>query len=206
MSRRKLHWLLPLMIGALGAALGTYAAVGPKGPAQPAVMPVEAGVLYRSPQLPAGQLADEVQRRGIKTVINLGSHAGIDEGVCRQLGVSYVECAVGDVWRMCGQRGPGDREPPSDPYDLSPLWKLIDDPASRPVLIHCQGGIHRTGVFAAMYRIHYQAWQPDDAIKEMDLFGFNSYKPKFDNVTAYLRTLTDDIRQAKANTRGAQRR
>ena len=205
MSHRKVHWLLPLAIGALSAILGTYAVVGPKRTGQPGVLPVDPGVLYRSPQLAADRLAEEVQRRGIKTVVNLGSHAGVDDAVCRQLGVTYVECPVGDVWQACGQRAPGQRGTPVGPYDLAPLWKLIDDPTSRPVLIHCQGGIHRTGVVSAMYRIRYQGWQPDDAIQEMDLFGFDSYKSKFDSVKAYLRGLTDDVRQARGNGGGTQR-
>src|SRR5947208_724918 len=109
MFLRKTHWLLPLAIGALAAILGTYAVLGHKGSVGTAVLPVEMGVLYRSPQLPAEQLADEVQRRGIKTVVNLGSQAGIDEPVCRELGVNYVECPVGDVWWLCGQRAPGQK-------------------------------------------------------------------------------------------------
>ena len=115
------------------------------------------------PFLPAEQLADEVQRRGIKTVVNLGSQAGIDEPVCRELGVNYVECPVGDVWWLCGQRAPGQKVTPAQPYDLSPLWKLIDDPASRPVLIHCQGGVHRTGVVTATAQTVPGSWWTDYA-------------------------------------------
>lgn len=162
-------------------------------------------MLYRSPQLPAQQLAGEVQRRGIKTVVNLGSHAGIDDAVCREQGIRYIELPVGDVWCLCGQKASGERAA-AGPYDLAPLWKLLEGPASRPVLIHCQGGVHRTGVVAAIYRIRYQSWQPDDAIKEMDLFGFDSYKSKFNNVKAYLRTLTDEVRQAKASGGRTQQR
>src|SRR5438034_384423 len=150
MHRPRLHWLLPMTIGALGGIVGTYAAFVPKETGKYTVLPIERGVLYRSPQLSAEQLAAEVSRRGIKTVVNLGSPASSDEPVCRQLGVNYVECPVGDVWCLCGQQAPGQREMPPGPYDLSPLWKLIDEPASRPVLIHCQGGVHRTGVVTAL--------------------------------------------------------
>jgi len=196
MFRRKTHWLLPLTMGALGAALATYAALCPTRPGEPIVLPVEPGVLYRSPQLSAEQLAEEIRRRGIKTVVNLGSDADTDEAVCRQLGVSYVECRVGDVWCLCGQKAPGQEHEPVGPYDLSPLWTLIDDPAARPILIHCQGGVHRTGVVTALYRIRYQGWRPDDAIAEMDLFGFESHKAKFASVLAYLRSLDEKPRQA----------
>jgi protein tyrosine phosphatase (PTP) superfamily phosphohydrolase (DUF442 family) len=205
MRLRRNHWQLPLAIGALAAFLATYAVYCPNRTIKYSVLPVEPGVLYRSPQLSAEELAEEIHRRGIKTVINLGSKDATDEPVCRELGVNYVECPVGDVWCLCGQKAPGQKEMPAGPYDLTPLWKLIDDPASRPVLIHCQGGVHRTGVVTAMYRIRYQGWQADDAITEMDLFDFDSHKAKFDNVTAYLRTFGDAVRQAKAEGQSERR-
>ncbi len=193
---RRTQWLLPVVIGALGAVLATYAAWYPRELAKRVVLPVEPGVLYRSPQLSAEQLADEIRRRGIKTVVNLGSKEAIDEPVCRELGIRYIECPVGDVWCLCGQKAPGQKEMPEAPYDLTPLWKLLGDPATRPVLIHCQGGVHRTGVTAAIYRMRYQGWDAEDAIAEMDLFDFDSYKEKFDNVTAYLRAYGETVRQA----------
>jgi hypothetical protein len=39
---------------------------------------------------------------------------------------------------------------------------------------------------AALYRIRYQGWSAADAIAEMDLYGFDSHKPKFQDVVAYL--------------------
>jgi hypothetical protein len=201
---RRTHWLLPLTIGALAAGLATYAIVCPREPVKYSVLPVEPGVLYRSPQLSAQQLAGEIRRRGIKTVVNLGSKDAIDEPVCRELGVNYVECLVGDVWCLCGQKAPGQEEAPA-PYDLTPLWKLLDDPDSRPVLIHCQGGVHRTGVVSAFYRMRYQGWDADDAITEMDLFDFDSQKAKFDNVRGYLREYGETARQAKAKVESLRR-
>jgi hypothetical protein len=203
---RKTHWLLPMAIGALAALLGTYAALCPNGGINGKALPVQSAVLYRSPQLTGEQLAAEIRRLGIKTVVNLGTHASIDEPVCRELGVDYVEFPIGDVWCLCGQRAPGQIGTPGGPQDLTSLWKRIDDPASQPVLVHCQGGVHRTGVVAAMYRIRYQGWRADDAIAEMDLLGFESHKTKFDNVTAYLRAFEDSVRQAQAVGRPMQRR
>ncbi len=205
MPFRRTHWLLPLAIGALGAGLATYAFVCPREPVKYSVLPVEPGVLYRSPQLSTEQLADEIRRRGIKTVVNLGSKEAIDEPVCRELGVKYVECLVGDVWCLCGQKAPGQKEMPVAPYDLTPLWTLLGDPASRPVLIHCQGGVHRTGVVTALYRMRYQGWEADDAITEMDLFDFDSHKAKFDNVRQYLRAYAETVRQAEAKGQSQRR-
>lgn len=37
----------------------------------------------------------------------------------------------------------------------------------RAVLMHCQSGLHRTGVLAAVYRMEYQSWTNTEAYNEM---------------------------------------
>ncbi|RYZ86070.1 MAG: hypothetical protein EOP04_14615 [Proteobacteria bacterium] len=39
------------------------------------------------------------------------------------------------------------------------------------ILFHCNCGCHRTGRLAAYYRMKYQGWTPQDAIKEMHEVG-----------------------------------
>ncbi len=197
-----LRWISAMALGAAIAAAVTYAAMKPPK-YRHGVSPVEQGVMYRSGQLEAKELAEEIRRRGVKTVINLGSRTDWDEAVCRELGVRYVDLPVGDVWSLCGAPAPGHEDsPPDAPYDIQAIWKLVDDPASRPVLIHCWGGVHRTGFVAAEYRMRYQGWNPDDAIAEMDLYGFDSHKSKFDNVVEYLRAYpqTNVAKQKTAQT------
>jgi protein tyrosine/serine phosphatase len=161
-----------------------------------AVTVVEPGVLYRSGQLTPDELEEEIRRRGIKTVVNLGSQTDWDRDVCRRLGVKLVEIPVGDVWCIAGEPAPGQESRPAAPYDLTQFWKLVEAPESRPVLMHCWGGVHRTGVLTAMYRIRYQGWTAGDAITEMDLYGFDSPKDKFAGVLAYLRGLSPGERPA----------
>ena len=100
-------------------------------------------------------------------MVNLGSKFDTDASVCWRLGVRYVDLPVGDAWCLCGVAAPSQDEPPPAPIDISSLWRLVEDPAARPVLIHCQGGVHRTGVVTAFYRIRYQGWRGDDAIAEI---------------------------------------
>jgi hypothetical protein len=48
----------------------------------------------------------------------------------------------------------------------------MDDPANRPVLVHCRAGLHRTGTLAALYRMEYEHWSLDQALQELLENGF----------------------------------
>jgi protein tyrosine/serine phosphatase len=201
MLRCVTRWLVPLTLGAVLASLATVHFMRQRDVRHP-VLPIEPGVLYRSGKLSPEKLAEEVRRRGIKTVVNLAGDEHSDEAACQELGIKYVNFPVGDVWCLCGQKSPGQQEAPAGPMDIEPLWRLIDDPQTSPVLIHCTGGVHRTGVVAALYRIRYQGWDAADAITEMDLYGFDSRKQKFDNVKEYLHGFEQQMASAKQAAAG----
>lgn len=48
--------------------------------------------------------------------------------------------------------------------------QFVMDPVNQPVHVHCRGGIGRTGVLVALYRIHAQRWPLEDAVAESRLF------------------------------------
>ena len=50
---------------------------------------------------------------------------------------------------------------------------VMDDPASYPVLVHCTAGRDRTGSMCAVYRMEFDHWSPDTALKEMQSFKFD---------------------------------
>ncbi len=195
---RFLSWqyLLWFAIGAVAAGGITHHLMR-GGDVRHEVTVVDPGILYRSGQLTAEELSHEIRARGIKTVINLGSRTDWDTDVCKAEGVEYLDMPVGDVWCVCGVAAPG-YETPDAPYDLTPFWEAIDDPERRPVLIHCWGGIHRTGVLTGIYRIERQGWTADDALAEMRLFGFNNRKDKFANVLEYMHTLESEVNERMA--------
>ncbi len=149
------------------------------------VLPVQLGAVYRSGRLPVEVLAEEIRKRNIRVVVNLGDPYPEEAELCRRLGVKYLEIPVGDVWTMCGVPAPGSANPSA--YDLSQLWSVFQRAEQEPVLVHCNGGVHRTGVAVAMYRIRFQGWDAEDAIRELDLFGFESHKGKFALVLDCLR-------------------
>jgi len=57
---------------------------------------------------------------------------------------------------------------------LAQFLKVVNDPASQPVYVHCVGGKHRTGVMTAVYRMTQNAWTPEKAFSEMKQFKFGA--------------------------------
>jgi protein tyrosine/serine phosphatase len=103
---------------------------------------VIAGQFYRSGQLSAATLGDEVRRYGIKTVINLRGSSSrqwyTDEvAESTRLGIKHIDFKMSATRLL-----PLDR--------VKTLIALMRD-APKPLLIHCQGGSDRSGLAAAIY-------------------------------------------------------
>lgn len=64
------------------------------------------------------------------------------------------------------------------------------------VFVHCRFGDDRTGVFVATYRMAYDRWQPDQAVKEMYFFGFNGFWHPA--MKSFIRTFPDQLKSAPA--------
>jgi protein tyrosine/serine phosphatase len=144
---------------------------------------VDPGVLYRSGQLTAEGFRDAVSRLGIRTIINCQNDDGVNDfanpnlprtfwdrhtvrerDLCRELGVRYVHLDPDLV--------PNRTDPAARPAVLDRFLAVLDDPAARPVLLHCKAGLHRTGVLAAVYRMEYDGWGPAEALAELKAHGF----------------------------------
>lgn len=118
-------------------------------------------IIIRSPQPDQDDLETLHQRFGVRTVLNLrGQKPGSwwyedeREGVER-IGAKWVHMAVDSA-----------RRPSSEM--VKEFFELVEEPANWPILLHCQGGIHRSGLMTALYRMQYQGWSAEDAIAEMD--------------------------------------
>ena len=61
------------------------------------------------------------------------------------------------------------------PETIDAFLKLMDDPANRPVLIHCRAGLHRTGCLVAVYRMEYDGWTRGAVLREMVENGFGRF-------------------------------
>jgi len=97
---------------------------------------------------------------GVKAIINLrtpGEHrAAEEEAKAKELGLRYFNIPV--VFR--------------DPKEeqVTEFLKLTDDPANRPVFIHCTAAI-RVGAFWLIRRVLRDGWTFEDAEKEAEKIG-----------------------------------
>lgn len=120
---------------------------------------VERGELWRSAQMSPERLANTIQKHDIKTVISL---RGVNESeswyrdevtICEELGVTRYDLP----WTM--RRIP-------EPQSLQQLITWFET-AEKPILVHCQAGIHRAGVASASYKLYKGA----DVETARDQFG-----------------------------------
>ena len=104
---------------------------------------VENGMVYRSGQMPADELARLVKTAGIRTVINLrGEHVGQDwydeeSQRARIMGVSLVNYPISSQSQLTD-------------LQMNEISAAIRK-AEKPVLIHCLAGSDRTGLACALY-------------------------------------------------------
>ncbi len=142
-------------------------------------------ILIRSPQPDEDDLRELHTEYGVRTVFNLrGEHPGRDWYDEEELGVA----AIGARWLHLGISG----RKALKPEELTVILDVLEDPTAWPILIHCQGGVHRTGLVAALYRIQYQGWDAERAVGEMEDLGFDWTLDDRDGVKEYLRAYTRD--------------
>jgi tyrosine-protein phosphatase SIW14 len=151
---------------------------------------VEHGVLYRSGQLTRPGLERIMHDYRIKTVVTLRTvrpphttyHDAWEEEVCDAFGAKHVRI-IPQVW--------GENEKGEIPATemIEKFLKVTDDPANYPVLVHCFAGIHRTGHMCAIFRMEYHGWSADEAITEMQLYGYDP-EDMHEHIEGYLRKYT----------------
>jgi tyrosine-protein phosphatase SIW14 len=143
--------------------------------------PIVEGRFYRSGCLSADGFRDAIAKLKIKTVISLWdedpdphlpknrfSAAKIKESeLCAGLGVDY---------RFIFVKLLPDARVGKEPLGaIEEFLQVMDDENSYPVLIHCKAGLHRTGVISAVYRMEYDGWSREDALRELRSHGFGDF-------------------------------
>jgi protein tyrosine/serine phosphatase len=117
---------------------------------------------YRGAQ-PLGRDYADLAALGVKTMINLTSDDADpnEQAMAEQAGMKYLQIPM------------TTHEPPTS-EQLAEFLKVVNDPASQPIYVHCVGGRHRTGVMTAAYRITQDGWTADQAFKEMKQYKFGA--------------------------------
>jgi protein tyrosine/serine phosphatase len=116
--------------------------------------------LYRGAQPDENGFA-ELSKLGIKTVVSLRAiHSEREEMDKSSMAYRHIKFS------------------PFHPEqeDVVAFLKIMADPDKRPVFVHCKHGSDRTGTMTAFYRIVFQGWTKEEAIREMKEggYGFHS--------------------------------
>ena len=129
---------------------------------------VEPGVLYRAGQFDLDGLKRVVRDHGIRTIVSLrdGDTALDQDEVdwAPTAGIKHFRIPPRPWWSADGSI-PAEQ-------GLAVFREVMADPGNYPVLIHCFAGIHRTGIYCAVYRMDVQGWSNHDAITEMRTMGY----------------------------------
>jgi tyrosine-protein phosphatase SIW14 len=118
--------------------------------------------LFRGAQPSAEGLA-ELKKLGVTTIVDLRGNRGPvarERAQAEALGLRFVDIPMS-----------GWSAPPT--AQVAQFLKLVQNDPAQKVFVHCYYGADRTGVMIAAYRIAQQNWTPDQAIAEMNSFGFH---------------------------------
>ncbi|HEX7723817.1 MAG TPA: tyrosine-protein phosphatase [Pyrinomonadaceae bacterium] len=114
---------------------------------------------YRGAQPDESDYKD-LKALGVKTVIDLQDNpSSYEKRDVEALGMRYVNLPMSD-----------SSYPKQDSVDA--FLKLVNDPATGTMFVHCAGGRHRTGVMGAVYRFNVNHWSLDQAYTEMKDYDF----------------------------------
>jgi tyrosine-protein phosphatase SIW14 len=116
--------------------------------------------LYRGAQ-PSSEGIEFLAKMGVEIIVNLrpGDHPE-EEAEAGRLGMRYVSIP----WQCYH---------PNDTAIANFLHVLRENP-DKKIFVHCELGSDRTGMSIAAYRMSVQGWSADDAMKEMQAYGFTS--------------------------------
>ncbi|MEO1583169.1 MAG: tyrosine-protein phosphatase [Planctomycetota bacterium] len=106
---------------------------------------VEAGEVYRSGRLSPTATRRVVENRGIKTIIDLGAFV---PGSAEERRAQRTASALGVTRYRLDLEG----DATGNPNEYAHAIRLMNDPANRPVLVHCAAGSERTGCLVALWR------------------------------------------------------
>ena len=116
--------------------------------------------LYRSEQPTEGDYVYLQHKLAVKSILNL---CPVPDDTAQMAKCKLIEYNV-----------PMKAESINDNQIINALKDMMNAP--KPLLVHCYQGSDRTGVVIAMYRIIFDNWTKEQAIKEMEDGGFGFHK------------------------------
>ena len=141
--------------------------------------------LFRGAQ-PRTEGIDQLKKLGITTIVDLrGGNRDLVEQERKQaesLGIRFVNIPVSG-W-----------SPPTNDQ-VAQFLSLFSNKKEK-IFVHCRFGDDRTGVFVATYRMAFDRWPSQQAMKEMYFFGFNGFWHPA--MKSYIRDFPETLKTAPA--------
>lgn len=126
--------------------------------------------LYRSAQ-PTAEGMRNLEKLGLKHIISVrANHSDKPLLLGTSLALTEVKMTAWDIHEK----------------DIVRVLRILRNSAGGPYLVHCQHGADRTGLICAMYRIVFQNWTKEDAIREMVQGGYGFHKI-WNNIVDYIK-------------------
>jgi tyrosine-protein phosphatase SIW14 len=104
---------------------------------------------------------EELKKMGVSIVIDMrGTKSSHERNAIGKLGMRYIAIP----WHC----------PFPDDAIFARFLKVIHDNPGKKVFVHCRLGDDRTGMAIAAYRMANEGWSADEALHEMEEFGFTA--------------------------------
>lgn len=115
--------------------------------------------LFRGAQ-PSQEGLEALAKMGIEIVVDARGNRADEGKQVGRLGMQYVAIP----WHC------------PFPYDdvFVRFLKLVQENPTKKIFVHCRLGDDRTGMMIAAYRVAAQGWTADEAMREMQQFGFST--------------------------------
>ena len=152
---------------------------------------ISVGKVFKSGVIPPEDIADFVKEHKIKSIIDLRFPGTGDDVNNPEIPVELIaEKEAAAKIKGLNYFNIGSDQVPK-PENLEAFFKVMDNKANYPVLIHCFHGVGRAEMYSAIYRIEYENWDRDEArAKTRFLTKFSSFdlgKPKGDFLHNYVK-------------------
>jgi protein tyrosine/serine phosphatase len=147
------------------------------------------GKVYKSGVIPPDQLKDYINKYHIKSVIDL-RFPGTGDDVNNPEIPAELTAEKNAIEKIKGVNyfNNGSDQVPK-PENLKTFFRIMDNPANYPVLIHCYHGVGRAELYSAIYRIEYENFTNEEARSGVRTLvkwsSFDDGKPKGEYLKTY---------------------
>jgi protein tyrosine/serine phosphatase len=148
------------------------------------------GKVYKSGVIPPNEIDSYVKKYHIKSIVDLRFPGTGDDVNNPEIPseLTAEKDAVAKIKGVTYFNNGSDQVPAKKNLDV--FFKIMDNPANYPVLIHCYHGVGRAEMYSALYRIEYEGWDKDKARTSTRFLtkwsSFDIGKPKGDFLHNYI--------------------